>query len=114
MSSDKHKEAIVRMHALTGMLSASPTDCFHQFSTEQHVLQSWDTNSAKARKEKEFRRTLCVGSLTCCCVVGGQREDVAGLAELRADSSGKLWAKVDKDIGAAAYTLTDAEWDTKA
>ncbi len=30
------------------------------------------------------------------------------MAELEADSSGKFWAEVDKDIRAVAYTLTKA------
>lgn len=52
--------------------------------------------------------------LLSCCVAEGQREEVTGLAELGADSSGKLWAEVDKDIGVVAYTLKEAKWETGA
>lgn len=46
--------------------------------------------------------------------VGGQREEVTGLAELEADSSGTLWAEVDKHIRVVAYTMTAAGWETTA
>lgn len=36
------------------------------------------------------------------------------MAELGADSSGKLRAEVDKDIRAVAYALTEAGWETGA
>lgn len=42
-------------------------------------------------------------------VVGGQGEEVAGLAELGADSSRKLWVKVDKDIRAVRVDA-DRRW----
>lgn len=68
----------------------------------------------KFEKEKGFKRMLPTCSLLSCCAVGGQREEVAGLAELEADSSGKLWAEVDKDIRVAACIPTDAGWGTGA
>lgn len=66
----------------------------------------------KKKRNSSERFPTC--SLLSCCAVGGQREEVAGLAELEADSSGKLWAEVDKDIRVAACILTDAGWGTGA
>lgn len=87
MKLDKHKVTIVHRHALRGMLSASPTPPIVSLGV-QHNL--W----CKVPNMKP--RQICL--LPSHCAGGGHRKYVANLAELGADSSGKLCAEVDKDI----------------
>lgn len=104
MSSDKHNVTIVHRNALKGTLSASSTHCFSQSSAEQDVWLSskWCTSLKLKRNSSALK---CV--LPYLAALRGYGKCIASLAELGADSSGKLWAEVDKDIKVAACSLTD-------
>lgn len=43
-----------------------------------------------------------------------RQKRLPGLACSEADSSGKLWTEVDKDIRVAACTPTDSGWESSA
>lgn len=101
------KSTIVQKLVLTGTLSAAPTDCFYQCphcAKHKVAKVSWSepANFCTSLKRKGVQKEGF--RLDCSYLTVQWKDKRKRLAELGADSFGKLWAEVDKDIRAVAYS----------
>lgn len=94
---------------------ASPADCFLS-ARISHSTKCYEVD-IQTVYEFEKKRSSSEGFRDDCHYLageGGQRKEVVGLAELGADSYGKLWIEVDKDISVVGNVVTEAGWETGA
>lgn len=100
------KSKIVQRHALKRTFSAAPDDCFSQCSdcakqSGQSIIKLGCKLLYKSEKKISSKEGF---RLDCSYLALPWKDKRKRLAELGADSFGKLWAEVDKDIRAVANT----------
>lgn len=83
-------------------------------SRENHAANLVFRLATNLKKKHEFEQMVWNCSALWGSAVCWQTEEVASLAWLEADSSGKLWAEVDKDIRVAARTPADSGRESRA